>query len=215
MKNIDNKLSNIRTDFTKNGLWITDLLKDPLQQLEKWLDEAVASELPEPTAMNLSTTDSLGKPHSRIVLLKGLNDGLLFYTNYKSNKGEQITAVPFVSALFFWPQLERQIQVNGKVEKLNETDSDTYFASRPRESQLGAWASPQSQPIEFYDLIERNYLEYVDKFQGKEIPRPPHWGGYRILPETYEFWQGRPGRLHQRYKYIKKSNKWKILTIAP
>ncbi len=215
MKNIDNKLSNIRTDFTKNGLWITDLLKDPLQQLEKWLDEAVASELPEPTAMNLSTTDSLGKPHSRIVLLKGLNDGLLFYTNYKSNKGEQITAVPFVSALFFWPQLERQIQVNGKVEKLNETDSDTYFASRPRESQLGAWASPQSQPIESYDLIERNYLEYVDKFQGKEIPRPPHWGGYRILPETYEFWQGRPGRLHQRYKYIKKSNKWKILTLAP
>ncbi|HLW06005.1 MAG TPA: pyridoxamine 5'-phosphate oxidase [Marinilabiliaceae bacterium] len=215
MKNIDNKLSNIRTDFTKNGLWITDLLKDPLQQLEKWLDEAVASELPEPTAMNLSTTDSLGKPHSRIVLLKGLNDGLLFYTNYKSNKGEQITAVPFVSALFFWPQLERQIQVNGKVEKLNETDSDTYFASRPRESQLGAWASPQSQPIESYDLIERNYLEYVDKFQGKEIPRPPHWGGYRILPETYEFWQGRPGRLHQRYKYIKKSDKWKILTLAP
>ncbi len=215
MKNIDNKLSNIRTDFTKNGLWITDLLKDPLQQLEKWLDEAVASELPEPTAMNLSTTDSLGKPHSRIVLLKGLNDGLLFYTNYKSNKGEQITAVPFVSALFFWPQLERQIQVNGKVEKLNETDSDTYFASRPRESQLGAWASPQSQPIESYDLIERNYLEYVDKFQGKEIPRPPHWGGYRILPETYEFWQGRPGRLHQRYKYIKKSNQWKILTLAP
>lgn len=215
MKNIDNKLSNIRTDFTKNGLWITDLLKDPLQQLEKWLDEAVASELPEPTAMNLSTTDSLGKPHSRIVLLKGLNDGLLFYTNYKSNKGEQITSVPFVSALFFWPQLERQIQVNGKVEKLNETDSDTYFASRPRESQLGAWASPQSQPIESYDLIERNYLEYVDKFQGKEIPRPPHWGGYRILPETYEFWQGRPGRLHQRYKYIKKTDKWKILTLAP
>ena len=212
---MDNKLQNIRTDFTKNGLWVTDLLKDPLQQLEKWLDEAVVSNLTEPTAMNLSTVDSLGKPHSRIVLLKGLEDGLIFYTNYKSKKGEQIEAVPFVSALFFWAQLERQIQVNGKVEKLKEADSDAYFASRPRESQLGAWASPQSQPLESYDLIERNYLEFVEKFQGKEVSRPPHWGGYRILPETYEFWQGRPGRLHQRYKYVKNLTKWEILTLAP
>lgn len=212
---MDNKLQNIRTDFTKNGLWVTDLLKDPLQQLEKWLDEAVVSNLTEPTAMNLSTVDLLGKPHSRIVLLKGLEDGLIFYTNYKSKKGEQIEAVPFVSALFFWAQLERQIQVNGKVEKLKEADSDAYFASRPRESQLGAWASPQSQSIESYDLIERNYLELVEKFQGKEVSRPPHWGGYRILPETYEFWQGRPGRLHQRYKYVKNLTKWEILTLAP
>lgn len=212
---MDNKLQNIRTDFTKNGLWVTDLLKDPLQQLEKWLDEAVVSNLTEPTAMNLSTVDSLGKPHSRIVLLKGLEDGLIFYTNYKSKKGEQIEAVPFVSALFFWPQLERQIQINGKAEKLKEADSDAYFASRPRESQLGAWASPQSQSIESYDLIERNYLEFVEKFQGKEVSRPPHWGGYRILPETYEFWQGRPGRLHQRYKYVKNLTKWEILTLAP
>ncbi|HKL72143.1 MAG TPA: pyridoxamine 5'-phosphate oxidase [Marinilabiliaceae bacterium] len=215
MNNMDNKLQNIRTDFTKNGLWITDLLKNPLQQLEKWLDEAVVSKLSEPTAMNLSTIDSLGKPHSRIVLLKGLEDGLIFYTNYNSKKGEQMTAVPFVSTLFFWPQLERQIQVNGKVEKLKETDSDTYFASRPRESQLGAWASPQSQPLDSYDLIERNYLEYVERFQGKEVSRPPHWGGYRIIPETYEFWQGRPGRLHQRYKYVKNLNKWEILILAP
>lgn len=215
MKNIDKKLQNIRTDFTKNGLWITDLLKDPLQQLEKWLDEAVVSNLPEPTAMNLSTVDALGKPHSRIVLLKGLDEGLVFYTNYKSNKGLQIKSIPFVSALFFWPELERQIQVNGVAEKLKETDSDTYFASRPRESQLGAWASPQSQPIESYDTIELNYLQYVDTFRGKEIPRPAHWGGYRILPETYEFWQGRPGRMHQRYKYEKKINQWEVLTLAP
>ena len=210
-----NSLSNIRTDFTKSGLWITDLLKDPLKQLEKWLDEAVVAELPEPTAMNLSTVDSLGKPHSRIVLLKGLKEGLIFYTNYKSNKGKQIKSVPFVSALFFWPQLERQIQINGKIEKVGKIDSDTYFASRPRESQLGAWASPQSQVVDSYDSIERRYLDYVEKFQGKDVPRPPHWGGYHIIPESYEFWQGRPGRLHQRYQYVKKAGKWDIMILAP
>lgn len=212
---MNDKLANIRTDFTKKGLWVTDLLSNPLKQLEAWVDEAVAAQLPEPTAMQLSTVDSFNKPHSRVVLLKGLENGLVFYTNYNSSKGKQMTHNSFVSAHFYWAQLERQIEVTGKVEKLTESESDLYFASRPRESQLGAWASPQSEVIESYEVIETRYLKYVKEFQGKEVPRPPHWGGYRIVPEAYEFWQGRPGRLHQRYKYVQDSGKWKILILAP
>ncbi|MGQ1945786.1 pyridoxamine 5'-phosphate oxidase [Geofilum sp. OHC36d9] len=214
---MEKKLSDIRTDFIKGGLERDDLSPDPLTQIQQWVEQAVSARVDEPTAMLLSTVDQQGIPDARVVLLKGIEDGLIFYTNYESVKGQQLAQNANVSVVFFWPQLERQIRLRGVAEKLLPAASDVYFASRPRESQLGAWASPQSSSIESYEWLEKNYFFYVDRFQQTDaIPRPPYWGGYRVTPLSVEFWQGRPGRMHQRYRYARnEAEAWQINVLAP
>jgi pyridoxamine 5'-phosphate oxidase len=211
------KLSDIRTNFMKGGFEPDDLSPDPLAQIHQWVEQAVFTKVEEPTAMILSTVDSLGMPDARVVLLKGIDEGLVFYTNYESVKGQQLVLNPNVSVVFFWPQLERQLRLRGIVEKLPPSVSDDYFASRPRESQLGAWASSQSSCVESYEWLEKNYLIYKERFEQLEvIPRPPYWGGFRVTPQTVEFWQGRPGRMHQRYRYSRdEKDEWKIVVLAP
>jgi pyridoxamine 5'-phosphate oxidase len=211
------KLSDIRTNFIKGGLERDDLSPDPLAQIHQWVEQAVFTKVEEPTAMILSTVDSLGMPDARVVLLKDIDDGLVFYTNYESVKGQQLVLNPNVSVVFFWPQLERQVRLRGVVEKLPPSVSDDYFASRPRESQLGAWASPQSSCVESYEWLEKSYLFYEERFKQKGmIPRPPYWGGFRVTPQAVEFWQGRPGRMHQRYRYSRDEKEdWKIVVLAP
>jgi len=211
------RLSDIRTDFIKGGLERKDLAPDPLTQIHRWVKQAVSARVDEPTAMLLSTVDQQGVPDARVVLLKGIEEGLVFYTNYGSAKGEQLALNANVSVVFFWPQLERQIRLRGVAEKLLSSASDAYFASRPRESQLGAWASPQSTCIESYEWLEKNYLFHADRFQQTEvIPRPSYWGGYRVMPWSVEFWQGRPGRMHQRYRYTRnEAEVWQIDVLAP
>lgn len=210
------RLQDLRKDFVKGELSLDSLAPDPIKQLQKWLSEAMASEEPEPSAMSLSTVAVSGAPRSRMVLLKGVEqDGLVFYTNYNSDKGKELAHNPMAAALLFWPQLERQIRVEGRVEKVAAAVSDEYFATRPRESRIGAWASPQSSLIESYDKLRQAWIENSTKFEEEVIPRPEHWGGYLLRPGSFEFWQGRPGRLHQRFRYRKEGSLWAIDILAP
>jgi pyridoxamine 5'-phosphate oxidase len=186
-----------------------------MEQFTNWWNEVLKSDIEEPNAMTLATSTQDGKPRARIVLMKDYNEnGFVFFTNYESSKGTQLAANPCCSLLFFWKELERQVRIEGKVQKLDTADSDEYFNSRPVESKIGAWASPQSQVIENRDIIENNVARFSQKFKD-EIPRPPHWGGYCVLPEQIEFWQGRPGRLHDRILYTRVENNWKIDRLAP
>lgn len=210
-------LAGLRKEFTWGGLAPENLATDPRQQLQLWLDEAIAVEHTEPNAMTLATAGADGRPHARVVLLKGLEEGgLVFYTNYQSAKGREMAENPWVSVLFFWPLLERQVRVEGKVQQLPSELSDAYFASRPRVSQLGAWASPQSEEVSAYEVLEQRFREVEERFKGRPVPRPPHWGGYLLVPDSYEFWQGRPGRLHQRYRYVSsEGSDWRREVLAP
>ena len=210
-------LAGLRKEFTRGGLAPENLANDPRQQLQLWLDEAIAVEHTEPNAMTLATAGADGRPHARVVLLKGLEEGgLVFYTNYQSAKGREMAENPWVSVLFFWPLLERQVRVEGKVQQLPSELSDAYFASRPRVSQLGAWASPQSEEVSAYEVLEQRFREVEERFKGRPVPRPPHWGGYLLVPDSYEFWQGRPGRLHQRYRYVSsEGSDWRREVLAP
>lgn len=210
-------LAGLRKEFTQGGLAPESLAADPRQQLQLWLDEAIAVEHTEPNAMTLATAGADGRPHARVVLLKGLEEGgLVFYTNYQSAKGREMAENPWVSVLFFWPLLERQVRVEGKVQQLPSELSDAYFASRPRASQLGAWASPQSEEVSAYEVLEQRFREVEERFKGRPVPRPPHWGGYLLVPDSYEFWQGRPGRLHQRYRYVSsEGSDWRREVLAP
>lgn len=210
-------LAGLRKEFTQGGLAPESLAADPRQQLQLWLDEAIAVEHTEPNAMTLATAGADGRPHARVVLLKGLEEGgLVFYTNYQSAKGREMAENPWVSVLFFWPLLERQVRVEGKVQQLPSELSDAYFASRPRVSQLGAWASPQSEEVSAYEVLEQRFREVEERFKGRPVPRPPHWGGYLLVPDSYEFWQGRPGRLHQRYRYVSsEGSDWRREVLAP
>ncbi|GAO29198.1 pyridoxamine 5'-phosphate oxidase [Geofilum rubicundum] len=211
-----NQLGNLRRDFLSGGLSLDDLNPDPLKQTGEWLKAAIDSGEAEPNAMTLATAGPAGFPHARIVLLKEiLTDGLVFYTNYESDKGEEMAYCQNVAVLFFWPGLERQIRVEGVVEKVPAEVSDLYFASRPRASQLGAWASPQSRVVPDFAYLENNYAAVLKKFEGREVPRPSHWGGYLIKPRKFEFWQGRAGRLHQRFRYQLSGGAWSIETLAP
>lgn len=212
---MNTELSDIRHDFEKYDLNFQNLDKNPLLQVEKWVQQAIELNQPEPTAMNICTVDAACMPHSRIVLLKGIDQGLVFYTNYNSEKGRQITANNKVAAHFFWHAIERQIHIQGTAEKIDANLSDAYFSSRPRESQIGAWASAQSTTIESYKELEDKLEYYSQKFAGSSVPRPPHWGGYRITPISFEFWQGRPSRLHKRYKYTLHKEGWQITMVAP
>ncbi len=210
------KLSDIRKEYTIKSLDFNDVSFDPFHQFRVWLDEAIDSEVPEVNAMCLSTLGLNGFPNARIVLLKEMDHGFVFFTNYESEKGQEINANPKASLTFFWPELERQVRIMGQIEKVNESESDTYFHSRPIGSQIGAWTSPQSQTIANREELNAK-LELMEKrFSTEKISRPTYWGGYRLLPLRVEFWQGRPSRLHDRICYQKsEAGKWEITRLAP
>ena len=207
-----------RIQYETAGLNFDDLDESPVQQWHAWYVEAAEAELPEPNAMAVSTIDAEGMPDSRIVLVRGLDDdGLTFFGNYNSAKGQQLDANPVASAVFPWIGLHRQVRVRGTVELLPRHESDAYFASRPRDSQLGAWASPQSEVINGRDILNERHAEFAEKFAGVEVLRPPHWGGWLLVPEVFEFWQGRPNRLHDRFRYRRDdvTQDWVIERLAP
>ncbi|MCG8319757.1 MAG: pyridoxamine 5'-phosphate oxidase [Cytophagales bacterium] len=210
-------LATIRSDYQKKSLSKREVSANPMDQFEHWFEEATSAEINEPTAMNLSTVDKNGRPTARIVLLKGINDSAFqFYTNYDSQKAQDLARNPFAALTFFWPELERQIRIEGKVEKLSALTSENYFSSRPRESQIGAWASPQSQVIENRYMLEENVKNLKKKYDGKDVPRPQYWGGYQLVPDKLEFWQGRSSRLHDRIVYrLGPDNHWMIERLAP
>jgi pyridoxamine 5'-phosphate oxidase len=211
-------LADIRINYSLKELTLEAVAADPLKQFETWMQEALAAKADEPTAMTLSTATTHGRPSARVVLLKAITpEGFVFYTNYESRKGQQLQENPFAALTFFWPALERQVRVEGSVERVSSAVSDAYFHSRPRGSQLGAWSSPQSQPIPDRTLLENLEREYSAKFQELEvIPRPEHWGGYLVKPERIEFWQGRQNRLHDRLLYeVETNGNWHIQRLAP
>ena len=208
-------LRDIRKQYLFAALDEQNVLKNPFEQFEIWLKEAVESDQLEPTAMVLSTVDKLLQPHSRVVLLKEFtHESFVFYTNYEGHKAQQIAENNRVSLVFFWPVLERQVRIEGTVEKISEVLSTSYFKSRPLDSQLGAWASPQSKHIHSADFLDKQFQYYQYKF-GNEVPKPPHWGGYSVKPTSIEFWQGRANRLHDRLLFSLEGKEWKISRLAP
>jgi pyridoxamine 5'-phosphate oxidase len=211
-------LAELREEYTLGGLDLEDLLGHPLELLRSWMDEAILAGLYDPTAMVLSTVDATGRPSSRMVLCKGLStDGLEFYTNYSSRKGEELAGQPYCSVVFPWHPLQRQVRLEGEVVRLTDEENDAYFAGRPRESQLGAWASPQSRVVESRHSLDRRYAEAVTRFSQGPVTRPPYWGGFRVRPHTVEFWQGRQGRLHDRFRYrwVPTRAVWQVERLAP
>ena len=205
----------LRYEYTKQGLSRKDLDNDPIQQFEKWFTDAKNSGILAPEAMSLASSD--GKNVSvRTVLLKSFDkNGFVFFTNYDSKKAEQISKNPNVEALFPWIDLERQVRISGLVNKISSTESESYFHSRPRDAQIGAWTSNQSKIIDSREDLERSFKENTEKFEGREIPLPEFWGGYRIQPENIEFWQGRLNRLHDRFIYSNNGKDWDIKRYAP
>ena len=217
MSQSQSHIAHIRQDYTKAVLDEGVAGADPITFFRKWFEEAHSAQISEVNAMTLATVDTDSKPHARIVLLKGVeNDGFIFFTNYDSKKGRQIATHEHVALLFFWKELERQVRIEGVVKKLSEEESDIYFRSRPEGSRIGAWASPQSKVIADRTVIENNYKSYEDQFSGGEIPRPPHWGGYIVVPEQIEFWQGRSSRLHDRILFsLNDRQAWEKCRLAP
>lgn len=208
-------LAQLRKDYALKTLEERDAASDPMQFFGLWMVEAIHAQVPEPTAMNLATVDERGRPAARIVLLKGVDKrGFVFFTNYGSRKGRELAARPVAALTFLWKELERQVRVEGTVEKVTEEESRAYFATRPLGSRIGAWASPQSEVIEDRAWLERRWEELTLKY-GDDPPLPPHWGGYRVLPEYLEFWQGRRSRLHDRIAYALEGGAWKVSRLAP
>lgn len=208
----------LRKQYSKHRLDEEDLDPNPIRQFQSWMEQALAAELEEPYAMTLSSIGLDGFPDSRIVLLRKADEnGFTFFTNYDSQKGIQIQKHPQVSINFFWAGLERQVRIKGTIRKLSEEDSDAYFNSRPRESQVGAWASQQSQFLESREWLEKRVQELSIEFENKPVPRPMHWGGYLVEPVQIEFWQGRPSRLHDRMLYVldKPNGSWQIQRLFP
>lgn len=210
-------LANIRKDYRKATLDVSSVDADPIRQFEKWFGEALIAEVMEVNAMHLATVDAQGRPSGRVVLLKGLEKNhFIFYTNYQSKKGRELEANPACSLTFFWPELERQVRVEGVASRTEPSLSDAYFQSRPRASQMGAWASPQSSIVETRSILEQRFRDIEKRFEGLDVPPRPHqWGGYQVEPYQIEFWQGGPGRLHDRIQYVKVEKEWKVFRLAP
>ncbi len=209
-------ISSIRKDYQLQSLELTDVAATPVLQFDKWWNEAVSSSIEEVNAMTLATVNPDGKPAARIVLLKGFDEnGFIFFTNYHSEKGKSISAHPYASLVFFWKELERQVRVEGSCIQVSKSESDEYFLSRPIGSRLGAWASPQSTVISSRTVLDQNLDRVSAQYADGIVPRPDHWGGYRVIPEMVEFWQGRPSRLHDRIRYRKDESQWLIERLAP
>ena len=210
------ELHNIRQEYIKAKLDEDNVNVDPIQQFINWMNEALLSKVIEPSAMTVATVNSTGQPSARIVLLKNIDTkGFVFYTNYNSHKGKDLSGNPQTSLLFFWPELERQVRIEGKVEKIAVEDSMTYFHSRPFGSQIGAIASSQSEVIESRAILSNKTEELEKEYKGKQVPMPKHWGGYLVIPQRIEFWQGRASRLHDRLLYTATKNGWRIERLAP
>jgi pyridoxamine 5'-phosphate oxidase len=214
---MDTSVADLRQEYTFQGLSETDVHPNPFEQFKTWFDQAVAAQLPEPNAMTIATVTADGKPSARIVLLKDYDErGFVFYTNYKSHKGQQLVENPWGAIAFWWAELERQVRIEGRVEKVSPAESDAYFHSRPKGSQLGAWASNQSQVIESREVLEQQLQKLKEEYDNKQVPRPPNWGGFRVIPSEIEFWQGRPSRLHDRLLYQRgEDGSWKIQRLSP
>lgn len=207
--------SAMRTDYDRDSLHEDGSASEPLRQFESWFGDAVAADLPEPNAMTLATVGPHGRPSTRIVLLKGFDaDGLVFFTNYDSRKGRELAANPQAALQFHWPELERVVRIEGAVTRTRAQESDDYFASRPLDSRLGAWASPQSEVIAHRGVLVANAARAAACY-GSNPPRPPHWGGYRLVPDVWEFWQGRRSRLHDRLRYRLLGGRWVRERLAP
>jgi pyridoxamine 5'-phosphate oxidase len=210
------KIADIRKEYKLEELDIKDVHQNPIEQFKFWFEEALKAQVVEPNAMFLATVSPSGQPAGRVVLLKGIEEGgFVFYTNYNSRKGGEIAHNQLVSLTFFWADLERQVRIEGKASKVSEQTSTNYFISRPRDSQIGAWASPQSQQVAGKETLIELFEKYKTEFADKPIPKPPHWGGYVVIPHYLEFWQGRPSRMHDRICYTLENNSWNIKRIAP
>ncbi len=216
IEEVSNYLNQIRHDFTKAALDEDSVKETPLEQYAAWFEEAVGSQVLDPKAMVVSTVDKEGKPSSRVVYSRGLKkNSILFYTNYLSKKGHDLEANNYACINIFWAELERQVRFEGRVFRVSEEESDAYFRSRPRDSQIGAWASEQSSEIPNREILKERVKLFEAKFENQDVPRPPHWGGYYIEVSRAEFWQGRPARLHDRVVYELDENKWKLTRLAP
>ena len=208
-------IADIRKDYALRRLDESDVDADPFKQFHAWLREALAAEVPEPTAMTLATVDDEGSPSARIMLLKALDErGFVFYTNYESRKGRELSSRPRAALTFFWKELERQVRIEGSVEKVSAAESDEYFASRPLGSRIGAWASTQSATIASRPWLEAR-VKAAEAQYGESPPRPPHWGGFRVIPDWLEFWQGRQSRLHDRIAYTREASGWVVSRLSP
>lgn len=215
-EDVQNYLNEIRRDFSGKPLDENSIKQNPIEQFDVWFEEAVDAQLLDPYAMAITTVNSIGQPSTRIVYMRGIsNDGFVFYTNYESNKGGDLAENNKIALNFFWGELERQIRVEGEAEKVTNEVSDAYFNNRPRESQIGAWASNQSSSINDRKELEERVSFFTNKFKGVDVPRPPHWGGYLVRPTMVEFWQGRPSRLHDRIVYTKVQSDWRLNRLAP
>ena len=213
---VNESIAHLRRDHGVQPLEIEDLHPDPIEQFGRWIEEALAEGLLLPNTMTLATATADGRPSARMVLLKGFDHrGFVFYTNYESRKSRELAANPHAALVFYWARLERQVRVEGRVERVDEDESDTYFASRPLESRLGAWASRQSAPLASRRELEDRVAELEREHTGDDVPRPPHWGGWLVRPDAIELWQGRPNRLHDRFLYTRAGDGWDRTRLYP